>query len=423
MINFYGNGRPTPLSDLIGLYLLKGGGGGGSLVRKTVTSSSGLVNFTTNEKKQMEIVAAFSPVQASGTPSPENPLPISGYVGANIKSAGSNLYSGTPKPRSDNLSYFTFFSNFTSANAMSIGTPIPPHTTVYYKIVFSNMPSTNVAIYGAWTDTKTQITVSNLSAQATRTFTVKNDEDKLRYFGIWGYVQGSGRFTDTTATCQISLGDYSDYEPYSCEVIPITFPTNNLFDKSSAVSGYRINISGANYTDANYYVSAYIPVTVGTTYMKNSPVIDAYHRFATYSSNSDSSFIRAVSDSNTITIASGEAYIRFCGTIQELNETFLGTDIFYGGTLTINEDGTGKLVSTKANIASYNGETLNGEWISSMDVYAAGTTPTIGAQVVHNLATPATYNLTASEVESLIGTNNVWHDLNGSITVKYYEQT
>lgn len=95
----------------------------------------------------------------------------------------------------------------------------------------------------------------------------------------------------------------------------------------------------------------------------------------------------------------------------------------YGGTLTIYENGTGKLESTKAYIASYNGETLNGEWISSMDVYASGTTPTTGAQVVHNLATPVTYNLTASQVQSLIGANNVWHDLKGDITVKYYEQT
>ena len=69
--------------------------------------------------------------------------------------------------------------------------------------------------------------------------------------------------------------------------------------------------------------------------------------------------------------------------------------------------------------ASYNGETLEGEWISDRDVYAVGTTPTIGAQVVNIGATPQTYQLTPTQVKSLLGTNNVWHDCNGDISVTY----
>jgi hypothetical protein len=60
--------------------------------------------------------------------------------------------------------------------------------------------------------------------------------------------------------------------------------------------------------------------------------------------------------------------------------------------------------------ASYNGETLEGGWISDRDVYAVGTTPTIGAQVVNIGATPITYQLTPTQVKSLLGTNNVWAD-------------
>ena len=57
----------------------------------------------------------------------------------------------------------------------------------------------------------------------------------------------------------------------------------------------------------------------------------------------------------------------------------------YGGTLTVNEDGTGKLVVTDANIASYSGETLPSTWISDRDVYAQGTTPTTVRKLCINL--------------------------------------
>ena len=88
----------------------------------------------------------------------------------------------------------------------------------------------------------------------------------------------------------------------------------------------------------------------------------------------------------------------------------------YGGTLDVV---TGVLTVTMANIASYNGETINEPWLSSMDAYAAGTTPTTGAQVVYPLATPLTYQLTAQEVELIKGLNNVWADTNTTITLSY----
>ena len=92
----------------------------------------------------------------------------------------------------------------------------------------------------------------------------------------------------------------------------------------------------------------------------------------------------------------------------------------YGGTL---ELPSCVLTVTDANIASYNGETLPGEWISDRDVYAAGTTPTTGAQVVYKLATPQTYQLTPQEIiTTLLGQNNIWSDT-GSSTVEYPADT
>lgn len=72
--------------------------------------------------------------------------------------------------------------------------------------------------------------------------------------------------------------------------------------------------------------------------------------------------------------------------------------------------------------ASYNGETLTGEWISDRDKYVSGTTPTIGAQVVNIGAQGVTVQLEPHEVESLHGVNNLWAD-SGDTTCVYRADT
>lgn len=58
----------------------------------------------------------------------------------------------------------------------------------------------------------------------------------------------------------------------------------------------------------------------------------------------------------------------------------------------------GTAVTEWGMIASYNGETLPGEWISDRDEYAPGTTPTTGAQVAYELATPSTSSVTPTNL-------------------------
>lgn len=87
----------------------------------------------------------------------------------------------------------------------------------------------------------------------------------------------------------------------------------------------------------------------------------------------------------------------------------------YGGVL---DATSGTLTVTMANIASYDGETLPGKWISDRDVYAPDTTPTTGAQVVYELAEPVEVEVTSQQLETLIGTNNVWSD-GGNVSLTY----
>lgn len=88
----------------------------------------------------------------------------------------------------------------------------------------------------------------------------------------------------------------------------------------------------------------------------------------------------------------------------------------YGGEVDLT---TGVLTVDKGYISSYNGETLSGEWISSIDVYDGTNQPTIGAQVVYELATPQTYQLTPAQLRSLVGTNNLTSSTGEVTEVEY----
>lgn len=66
--------------------------------------------------------------------------------------------------------------------------------------------------------------------------------------------------------------------------------------------------------------------------------------------------------------------------------------------------------------ASYNGETLTGPWVSSMDVYEPEGTPTTGAQVVDLGGTMTEYHITGQNVITLVGDNYIWSD-SGDVTI------
>ncbi len=85
----------------------------------------------------------------------------------------------------------------------------------------------------------------------------------------------------------------------------------------------------------------------------------------------------------------------------------------YGGTADLKN---GILTVTDGYIASYGGEELPGAWISDRDVYAAGSSPSAGAQVVYKLAEPETRRLDPVTVPLASGGNILKADC-GPVTV------
>lgn len=92
---------------------------------------------------------------------------------------------------------------------------------------------------------------------------------------------------------------------------------------------------------------------------------------------------------------------------QGQTHTATFSDTVYGGSY---EFVSGKIKSEWGYISEYDGETITEPWISSIDKYVAGTTPSTGAEVCYKLATPTEITLTPEEIELLSGDNVLWTD-------------
>lgn len=218
----------------------------------------------------------------------------------------------------------------------------------------------------------------------------------------------------------------------------------NLFDKNDpdVMHGYAVSTTnGTLYTASSgiWSASGFMPVKGGNQYIISGD--NVANDLAFYDANKV--FISGTSDGRrAITAPANACYARMDYTIANEDsiqfeqssaatayEAYHGethailfpseAGTVYGGTLNVT---TGKLTVDRAMIASYNGEALPGEWISDRDVYASGTAPTTGSQVVYALAEPVEYDLTPTEVNTLLGENNIWADC-GDSTVEYRADT
>ena len=253
------------------------------------------------------LIVDIVPKQASGTPTPESPLPISGFTGANITHTGVNIWDEETELGSIDASGNLIPSNNTlrSKNAIRV----LPNTTYYFL-----SGGSNGYVYGYDADGN---------------------------FSGWG----SGQVNNNTFT------------------------------------------TGAT----TYYIRFRMASAYGTTYLNNMGIM---------------------SDTSQTT------YVAYTATIIPISwQTEAGT--VYGGWYDVT---TGKL---RAYIyyASYNGETLTGKWVSSMDTYVAGTTPTIGAQVVDlSGASYTEYTLTPTQIKTRGGTESIFADC-GDVEGEYYTTT
>ena len=247
-------------------------------------------------------------------------------------------------------------------------------------------------------------------------------------------------------------------DPSPTNVRPITGHTGvnvtrtgkNLIDPDDIISSANINSSGrlTQGSGDSAYKLALVPVVNGVSYTMSgsSDVTDGcvFAFFASKPEVSDYSYdgqriiqtnsrtfiapingwvaVRYKTDDISPQIEVGStssAYVPFAGstTIPISWQSSVGT--VYAATL---DALVGKL-KTRPYYASYNGETLIGPWISSMDAYTPGGTPTTGAQVVDLGGTETEYTIDGITLSTLLGENNIWADCGPILSVEYRADT
>ena len=210
----------------------------------------------------------------------------------------------------------------------------------------------------------------------------------------------------------------------------------NIWDEDWDLGGIDPNTGqnvGGNLVRSKNYIAASADTTY---YFKGVGRVFYYDDQKNYISRSDR-------NNNEFTTPNNCKYIRFrmdasYGTTynNDISINYPSTDTNYhaynGTTTTISLGQTvyggevdvvnGILKITDGYIASYNGETLPSTWISSMDEYVEGTTPTTGAEVCYELAEPIITNLTPNLIKSLNDINNLSVDCGEVIELEYFKE-
>lgn len=190
---------------------------------------------------------------------------------------------------------------------------------------------------------------------------------------------------------------------------------------SGGVDGdYRLYISvdGTPYTSGSTESSVFTPTTSGKydinlVVTTEASVGDTVSPMIRLSTITDATFapyenICPISGrtESSVTITAGE---------DVETKTHEYSETIYGG---VDDFLNGELTNEWGYIASYDEETLPGEWISDRDAYAPNTTPTTGAEVAYRLETPTTVETSAEEITLLKGENVLSTD-GDSIELKY----
>lgn len=189
--------------------------------------------------------------------------------------------------------------------------------------------------------------------------------------------------------------------------------------------GVRVQVSGTNASSGISDVHSIVDTQTSATFTIDNTYAYNYARLyvpaGTYTNVTIRPMIYLASETDT----SFAPYANICpisGWSQlelhhadDTEEIQLGATYYAGTVDVVSGDGS----ATWGYIASYNGESLPGEWLSDRDAYAEGTTPTTGAEVAYALASPTTFSVTPLDIVTQEGGNIFITDANGNMTITY----
>ncbi|MBR6426150.1 MAG: hypothetical protein IKS29_09365 [Oscillospiraceae bacterium] len=345
------------------------------------TASSSIASFPDGADSipVKDLTVAIEPVQSgSGDPSPSNIRPISGWAGATVTRTGKNLLPSGMVHAAWANGVFYSHENASSRYLSSSG-KIPVVGGETYTVSLVDDPT------NAWTLSNVQFFAdgvfdSDLVTGGQMTFTVPEGINEIALNGLMA--------TNITNTSDVSSTDFqlelgstaTAYEPYQGATYDISFPS-----AAGTVYGGTLDVTTGVLTVDMAMVDM---GALSWVYYPNHLRFGVKINGARYSGTSlgfdGACSIYAVSTANYVRMADKSVVIG-CNFLGNTDAAMIVQDSAY----------------------------------TDAAVFKSAVS---GQKLVYPLATPVTYQLTPTEVTTLLGTNNIWSDC-GDSTVEYRADT
>ena len=329
----------------------------------TKTLSGALVSFTDGAAMPMvacsvEIVPKQS---GSGTPSPSNVRPISGWESVNANVSGVNVWDEVWELgdlNTNNGANYPSTDRIRSKNYV----PILPSTTYYNSCA----KSIGICFY----DENKAFIAPNIVATANTTFTTYANARYMRFYASPAY--------GTTYNNDISINYPStdhEYHAYTGTTTPVNLGRTVYGGTLDVVSGVlKVDKGIFDLGSLTWTYNSTYSVFIGYTPTDSAPINDARN-------------LTAISS-------------------MYENKTGVALSALSNGQFVIN---TTAISSSTKRIGIKN---------TAYTDATAFKTAMNGQTIVYPLATPTTYTLTGQEVDTLLGENNVWAD-SGDVEITY----
>lgn len=341
-------------------------------IANTPTDIASFNDGTANPMPSLEI--SIEPVQSgSGDPSPSNVRPISGWSGANVTRTGKNILSinevygnKTGITINDNVATGKT-SSFFSAPFNIPKNLVGKQLTLSVKAVVPNSVTSvytqatvnNVNIYG-------NRILSNTTGVTSVTFTPESTEDSFRI------TYGDGNDIITVSDLQVEIGTPTNYSPYQGSTLSIPFHDSS--NNPITVYGGQLNVTTGELT------ATMASVDLGTLNWEIG-----YTAFIARITNP----APADNDAPANMLCNKYPIKAYAGQPQKSISRVADTGLI-------------RFVD------------------SDYESTAAVKTAMNGVQLVYELATPITYQLTPTQVTTLLGQNNIFADCGQILDGEYF---
>lgn len=349
----------------------------------TNEASGAVANFNTQIAAPLvDVTLQINAQQASGTPSPTNPLPITGFTGANIGHSKNNMLNVHDKTQTINN------ITLTAENGLITITGIPSaYTEISLDVdnidlrpainrlsFFNQVPSSGIVTV-RFTRNGSNVHYWQMTS-ANRSVVNWTDTGNEYIDGIIIQIENGTIFTNNSFSLSpmlsVATDDYSQFYPYSGETKAIDWT-----DEVGTIYGGELDLLSGVLT---------------VTHAKN-PIseLTSFNR-ATFSGVD---YFQGFMNGKKLGVYNAKCEVFALGQTPSVslmvNNTFMG-DASYNKFYFRCDD-----ITTAT------------DFINQFGNY----------NIVYEFATPIEIQLTPQQMSAFVGVNNIWHDANGGTTVKF----